>query len=118
MGNTTTDMTVLRVRKISIHAMFLTQSLALGFGIIRLCCVDLTMEQLLASACLVEEWGPLFAACGVATVSDLLYVQPSSLGMLGLTLSEAHQLLDVAWSVYAVGGGGGIRGSPDGRQRS
>jgi hypothetical protein len=24
--------------------------------------------------------------------------------MLGLTLNEAHQLLDVAWSVYAVGG--------------
>ena len=62
------------------------------------------MEQLLAFAGLVEEWGPLFAACGVATVSDLVYVQPSSLGMLGLTLSEAHQLLDVAWSVYAVGG--------------
>ena len=62
------------------------------------------MEQLLAFAGLVAEWGPVFAACGVATVSDLLYVQPSSLGMLGLTLSKAHRLHDVAWSVYAVGG--------------
>ena len=104
MGYTITDMTGLRVRKVFIHAMFLTQSLALGFWVIRLCCVDLTMEQLLASAGFVEEWGPLFAACGVATVSDLLYAQPSCLGMLGLTLSEAHRLLDDAWSAYAVGG--------------
>ena len=74
------------------------------------------MEQLLAFAGLVEEWGPVFAACGVVTVSDLLYAHPSSLGVLGLALSQAHQLLGVAWSFHAVWWRGGVRGSPDGRQ--
>ena len=62
------------------------------------------MEQVLSFSGLVEEWGPALEAFGVATVIDLLNVQPSFLVMVGLTFSEAQQLLAVAWSVHAAGG--------------
>ena len=48
------------------------------------------MEQVLSFSGLVEEWGPALEAFGLATITDLLYVQPSFLVMVGLTFSEAQ----------------------------
>lgn len=62
------------------------------------------MEQALTFAGLVEEWQAALEIYGVATPSDLLYVQPPSLVLLGLTFTEARQLLAVAWSIHAAGG--------------
>lgn len=62
------------------------------------------MEQVLSFAGLAEAWTSALEAYGVAALPDLLYVQPPSLVMIGLTFAEARQLLAVAWSVHAAGG--------------
>ena len=62
------------------------------------------MEQVLFYAGLVEEWGPALGAYGMASSSDLLFVQPPTLVALGMTFGEAAQLIAVAWNVHAAGG--------------
>jgi hypothetical protein len=62
------------------------------------------MEQVLSFAGLAEAWMSTLEAYGVASLQDLLYMQPASLVLLGMTLGEARQLLTVAWSVHAAGG--------------
>ena len=62
------------------------------------------MEQVLIYAGLVEEWLPVLETYGVATPSDLLFLQCPSLVAMGIPFTQARSLLSVAYSVHACGG--------------